>query len=111
MYIEEKFGQLIAQTTRSTIGSVDAALKDNIHLLNTLIEVSEVSHVPLKIDQPIYEQCSNTIVDILSARRNITRLVRSMNHAQEQGNLSGRTFGCPRGSNDELTKSEIDSVV
>lgn len=97
MHIEEKFGQLLSETAKSSIGSVNTALKENIQFLSAVIEVSEVSEVPINLDQPIIESCSKTINDIIQARNNIKLTLSRMNKVKNKSNLSVTNFGCPYG--------------
>lgn len=106
MKIEKKYGNLIADTTRQSVASVDQALRDNLLLFNTILEVSEASKTPLKIDQKLVEQCSEGLQEIVSARRSMVRLVDSLYFVQKKSNLAEEAFGCPRGYNADISISD-----
>lgn len=101
MKIEKKYGNLIADTTCQSVTSVDQALKDNLLLFNTILEVSEASKTPLKIDQKLVEQCSEGLLEIVNARRSMVRLIDSIYFVQKKSSLADQAFGCPRGYNDK----------
>ncbi len=106
MNIEERYGDILANSTRNSIKSTNKALSDNLSLMNTLLEVSEVSNAPLTLDQPLIEQCSTMIADTVAARRNVTRFVDKITRAKNASNLEARTFGCPRGKDENITKAD-----
>lgn len=100
MKIQREHAQLAADAVNQTLKNSNELLRSKISLFNIIIDISEQSGVSVFEDQPIFDECSSTINDIVKSRQGIGNVIRKMERVRGRSDAKSYNLGCPnyRGS-------------
>lgn len=113
MKIQREHAQLAADAANQTLKNSNELLRSKISLFNIIIDISEQSGVSVFEDQPIFDECSSTINDIVKSRQGIGNVIRKMERVRGRSDAKSYNLGCPnyRGSANANSKEiKEDSV-